>query len=67
MERGENQVVSHQLTQGVRTHSSYKESGKILKVLGSTKRGMTMRCQELDIHYLENTGKAQLHEEEDSM
>ena len=67
MEHGENQMVSHQLTQEVRTHSSYKESEKIQEVSRNTKQGMTMKYQELDIHYLKNIGKALLHEEEDSM
>ena len=62
-----NQLFSHQLTQGARTHSSDKEPRKIQKVSRNTKQGMTRKYQELGIHYLENIGKAQPHEEEDSM
>tara|TARA_B000000565_G_C23511577_1_gene272134 strand:+ start:137 stop:319 length:183 start_codon:yes stop_codon:yes gene_type:complete len=60
-------MISHQLPQGARIHLSDKESRKILKVSMNTKAGMTKKYQGLGNHYLKNNGKAQQHEEEDSM
>ena len=60
-------MISHQLPQGARIHLSDKESEKILKVSMNTKAGMTKIYQGLGNHYLKNNGKAQQHEEEDSM